>query len=50
MKCSICGDDVSFCDNCEKYFEIDGKVWCNTIGFHYCSQKCTEVVEGTVTE
>jgi len=50
MKCDICDEKVTTCDECGKKFHKGFTIFCNTDGFdkHECSDCYTPAEEGEV--
>ena len=39
MACGYCGNEITSCDECGRYFDIDDEVICCD-GYHFCSIDC----------
>lgn len=42
MKCSMCGDKVTTCDQCVEIFKSGDDLYCEGGEFHFCTHDCWE--------
>lgn len=49
MKCSICGEEIEYCDDCQTTFELGETLFCgNEIAREHLCVNCMSYEEGEV--